>query len=193
MRLMDGIRLRVKDIDFAYHQIVVRDGKGQKDRIVPLPQRLVEPLRQHLEIVKRLHQADLDQGYGAVYLPHALARKYPQAPKEWGWQYVFPSARLSVDPRSGVIRRHHVHENGLQKAVKNAARQAALAKPVNCHSLRHSSSHSSSFVDNPNLLPPSSLLWPDRRDCPMVATPDLREYRYPTLRWGPDCPPLVDA
>jgi integrase len=127
----------VKDIDFAYHQIVVRDGKGQKDRVVPLPQRLVEPLRQHLEIVKRLHQADLDQGYGAVYLPHALARKYPQALKEWGWQYVFPSARLSVDPRSGVIRRHHVHENGLQKAVKNAARQAALAKPVNCHSLRN--------------------------------------------------------
>ena len=138
MRLMDGIRLRVKDIDFAYHQIVVRDGKGQKDRAVPLPQRLVEPLQQHLDIVKRLHQADLDQGYGAVYLPHALARKYPQAPKEWGWQYVFPSARLAVDPRSGVIRRHHVHENGLQKAVKNAARQAALTKPVNCHSLRHS-------------------------------------------------------
>jgi integron integrase len=138
MRLMDGIRLRVKDIDFAYHQIVVRDGKGQKDRVVPLPQRLVEPLRHHLAIVKRLHQTDLDQGYGAVYLPHALARKYPQAPKEWGWQYVFPSARLAVDPRSGVIRRHHVHENGLQKAVKNAARQAALTKPVNCHSLRHS-------------------------------------------------------
>ncbi len=138
MRLMDCIRLRVKDIDFAYNQIVVRDGKGQKDRVVPLPQRLVEPLQQHLTTVKCLHQADLEQGYGAVFLPHALARKYPQAPTEWGWQYVFPSALLSVDPRSGVIRRHHVHENGLQKAVKHAAQDAALTKPVNCHSLRHS-------------------------------------------------------
>lgn len=138
MRLMDGIRLRVKDIDFAYNQIVVRDGKGQKDRVVPLPRRLIEPLRHHLETVKRLHQADLDQGYGAVYMPYALARKYPQAPKEWGWQYVFPSTRLSLDPRSGMIRRHHVHENGLQKAVKKAAREAALSKQVNCHGLRHS-------------------------------------------------------
>jgi integron integrase len=137
MRLMDCIRLRVKDIDFAYHQIVVRAGKGQKDRVVPLPQRLVEPLQRQLATVKHLHQTDLHQGYGAVYLPTALARKYPQASKEWGWQYVFPSARLSVDPRSGAIRRHHVHENGLQKAVKNAAREAALTKPVNCHSLRH--------------------------------------------------------
>jgi len=137
MRLMDCIRLRVKDIDFAYNQIVVRDGKGQKDRVVPLPQRLIEPLQQHLTTVKGLHQADLEQGYGAVFLPHALARKYPQAPKEWGWQYVFPSARLSVDPRSGVIRRHHVHENGLQKAVKHAAQDAALTKPVNCHTRRH--------------------------------------------------------
>lgn len=133
MRLMDATRLRVKDIDFAYNQIVVRDGKGQKDRAVPLPRRLIEPLRRHLETVKRLHQADLEQGYGAVYMPYALARKYPQAPKEWGWQYVFPSTRLSVDPRSGMIRRHHVHENGLQKAVKKAAREAALTKRVNCH------------------------------------------------------------
>jgi integron integrase len=138
LRLMDCIRLRVKDIDFAYTQIVVRDGKGQKDRVVPLPQRLVEPLQQHLAMVKRLHQADLAQGYGTVYMPHALARKYPQAPTEWRWQYVFPSARLSADPRSAAIRRHHVHENGLQKAVKKAAQAAALTKPANCHSLRHS-------------------------------------------------------
>jgi integron integrase len=138
MRLMECIRLRVKDIDFAYHQIVVRDGKGQKDRVVPLPQRPVETLQHHLEQVKRLHQEDLQQGYGAVFLPDALARKYPQAPQEWAWQYVFPSARLSVDPRSGVIRRHHVHENGLQKAVTKAARQASLHKRVNPHTLRHS-------------------------------------------------------
>ncbi len=138
MRLMDGIRLRVKDSDFASHQIVVRDGKGQKDRVVPLPQRLIEPLQKHLETVKRLHEADLDQGYGAVSMPYALARTYPQAPKAWGWHYVFPSTRLSVDPRSGAIRRHHVHENGRQKAVKNAAQDAALTKQVHCHGLRHS-------------------------------------------------------
>jgi len=138
MRLMECMRLRVKDIDFAYNQIVVRDGKGQKDRVVPLPQRPVETLQQHLEKVKCLHQEDLQAGYGAVFMPYALARKYPQAPKEWGWQYVFPSARLSVDPRSRAIRRHHVHENGLQKAVQKAAREAALAKRVNPHTLRHS-------------------------------------------------------
>jgi hypothetical protein len=138
MRLMECIRLRVKDVDFAYNHIVVRDGKGQKDRVVPLPQRPVESLQQPLEQVKRLHQDDLQQGYGAVFMPDALARKYPQAPKEWGWQYVFPSARLSVDPRRGVIRRHHVHEHGLQKAVKQAAREATLAKRVNPPTLRHS-------------------------------------------------------
>jgi integron integrase len=138
MRLMECIRVRVKDIDFAYRQIVVRNGKGQKDRVVPLPQRPVQALRQHLETVERFHQTDLQQGYGAVFLPHALARKYPQAAREWGWQYVFPSTRLAVDPRSGAIRRHHVHENGLQRAVKNAARQAGLAKSVDCHTLRHS-------------------------------------------------------
>ena len=137
MRLMECIRLRVKDIDFAYSQIVVRDGKGQKDRVVPLPQRPVETLQQHLEQVKRLHQEDLQQGYGAVFMPYALARKHPQAPKEWGWQYVFPSVRLSVDPRRGVIRRHHIHENGLQKAVKKAVREATLVKRVNPHTLRH--------------------------------------------------------
>jgi integron integrase len=138
MRLMECIRLRVQDIDFAYHQIVVRDGKGQKDRVVPLPQRPVETLQHHLEQVKRVHQDDLQQGYGAVFLPNALARKYPHAPQEWAWQYVFPSARLSADPRSGVIRRHHVHENGLPKAVAKAARHAALHKRVNPHTLRHS-------------------------------------------------------
>jgi len=100
MRLMDCIRVRVKDINFAYNQIVVRDGKGQKDRVVPLPQRLVE-LQQHLGTIKRSHQAELAQGYGTVYILHALARKYPQVPTEWGWQYVFPSPRLSVDPRNG--------------------------------------------------------------------------------------------
>jgi len=138
LRLMECLRLRVKDVDFAYRQIVVRDGKGQKDRVTPLPDKLIEPLRAHLEQVRALHEADLSQGNGEVFLPSALARKYPNAAREWGWQYVFPSGRLSVDPRSGAIRRHHLHENGLQKAVKQAATAARLAKPANCHALRHS-------------------------------------------------------
>ena len=138
MRLMECVRLRVQDLDFSYSQLVVRDGKGQKDRVVPLPQRLVPPLHEHLERVQALHRKDLDQGFGEVFLPDALARKWPNAPKEWGWQYVFPSGRLSVDPRSGKTRRHHLHENGLQKAVKAAAQKAEITKKVNCHCLRHS-------------------------------------------------------
>jgi integron integrase len=138
MRLMECLRLRVKDLDFEYRQILVREGKGQKDRVVPLPEKLGEALQAHLERVKALHEKDLQGGYGEVYLPFALAQKYPNAPKEWGWQYVFPSGKLSVDPRGGTTRRHHLHENSLQKAVKQAAMAAHLAKPVNCHALRHS-------------------------------------------------------
>ncbi len=138
MRLMDCIRLRVQDIDFGYYQIVVRDGKGKKDRVVPLPEGLVSDLTAHLEKVRKLHEADLEKGFGEVYLPYAYDRKSPKAAKEWGWQYVFPSGRLSVDPRSGKTRRHHIHENGLQKAVKKAAQQAQITKRVNCHALRHS-------------------------------------------------------
>ncbi len=138
MRLMDCVRLRVQDVDFEYRQIVIRDGKGQKDRVVPLPERLIEPIKTHLAAVRKTHQDDLKMGNGEVYLPNALSRKYPSAAKEWGWQYVFPSARLSVDPRSGKVRRHHIHENGLQKAVKKAAALAGITKRVNCHALRHS-------------------------------------------------------
>ncbi len=138
MRLMECIRLRVQDVDFQYRQIVVRDGKGKKDRVVPLPASLIKPLEQHLQGIRLLHQGDLDKGFGDVYLPDALARKYPRAAKEWGWQYAFPSGRFSVDPRSGQMRRHHIHENGLQKAVKKAAQDAHIVKKVNCHSLRHS-------------------------------------------------------
>ena len=138
MRLMECLRLRVKDVDFEYRQILVRDGKGQKDRVVPLPDRLTDSLRAHLERVKALHEADVLAGYGEVYLPFALARKYPSAPREWGWQYLFPSGKLSVDPRDGTTRRHHLHENSLQKAVKQAATDARLIKPANCHALRHS-------------------------------------------------------
>ena len=124
MRLMECCQLRVQDIDFAYNQVLVRNAKGGKDRVVPLPARAVEPLREHLERVKALHKEDLEKGLGEVYLPGALARKMPNAAKSWGWQYVFPSSKLSADPRTGAQRRHHVHENGLQKAVKPAAADA---------------------------------------------------------------------
>ncbi len=138
MRLMECIRLRVQDIDFPYHQIMVRNAKGQKDRVVPLPKKLEQLLEDQLAQAQNLHQEDLAKGFGAVFLPDALDRKWPNAPKEWGWQYVFPSARLSVDPRSGKARRHHIHENSLQKAIKAASQKAKITKRVNTHCLRHS-------------------------------------------------------
>jgi len=138
LRLMECLRLRVKDLDFDYHTITVRDGKGEKDRVTILPESLIAPLQEHLQHVRRLHQEDLAQGYGAVYLPYALERKYPNASREWIWQYVFPSDRLSVDPRSASVRRHHVDESGLQRAVRGAARQAGIHKRVTPHTLRHS-------------------------------------------------------
>jgi integron integrase len=138
MRLMECSRLRIQDIDFGYGQITVRNAKGSKDRVVPLPEKAASALSGHLERVKTLHEADLAEGFGEVYLPDALARKYPHAAKDWRWQYVFPSARLSADPRSGAVRRHHLHENGLQKAVKLAAERAHIAKRVGTHTLRHS-------------------------------------------------------
>ncbi len=138
LRLMECLRLRIMDVDFELNQITIRAGKGQKDRLVPLPQRLVVPLQAQLEETRQLHQQDLALGFGEVHLPAALSRKYPGAAREWGWQYLFPSSRLSVDPRSGQTRRHHVHESGLQKGVKRAARSAGLTKTVSCHTLRHS-------------------------------------------------------
>jgi integron integrase len=138
LRLMECLRLRVQDVDFGYRQIMVRNAKGGKDRIVPLPQRFSDPLKMHLDRRKTLHQDDLEKGFSEVYLPDALSRKYPNAAREWPWQYVFPSSKLSVDPRSGKTRRHHAHESGLQKAVKKAARQVGIPKRVSCHCLRHS-------------------------------------------------------
>jgi len=138
LRLMECLRLRVKDLDFAQRQIIVRDGKGQQDRVTMLPESLIAPLQEHLQRVKRLHEEDLDKGYGAVYLPDALERKYPNASREWAWQYVFPSDRLSEDPRTGIVRRHHLDESNLQKAVKEAARLAGIAKLVGPHTFRHS-------------------------------------------------------
>jgi integron integrase len=138
MRLLEGLRLRVKDVDFDMRQITVRDGKGAKDRVTMLPAALVEPLRRHLAQVKILHEEDLAQGFGAVWLPDALRVKYPNAPKEWGWQYVFPAGSFSVDPVSGVSRRHHVQEQAVQRAMRKAALAAAIVKPVSPHTLRHS-------------------------------------------------------
>jgi integron integrase len=138
MRLMECLRLRVKDIDFGYSQIMVRDGKGEKDRITMLPERLIEPLKNQLERTRKLHDADLREGFGEVHLPYALARKYPRVGFEWNWQYVFPSKNRSADPEDGVIRRHHLDESVLQRAVKNASRISGISKPVHCHTFRHS-------------------------------------------------------
>lgn len=138
LRLRECLGLRVKDVDFDYQQIVVRQGKGAKDRRTLLPRAVVEPLRAHLLRIKALHDADLANGYGDVELPNALDIKYPTAGRHWGWQFVFPSYKLSVDPRSGLIRRHHVYENFVIRGVKLAASTARIAKRVSCHTLRHS-------------------------------------------------------
>ena len=138
MRLMECMRLRVQDLNFDRGEIVVRNGKGGKDRRVPLPRRLRERLKEQIERTRILHTQDLAQGLGRVYLPHALARKYPDAPVQFAWQYVFPALRPSVDPRSGETRRHHVDEAVLQRAVRNACRKAGIDKPATCHTLRHS-------------------------------------------------------
>ncbi len=136
--LMASLLLRVKDVDFDYRQITVRDGKGNKDRVTMLPESSVGPLRSHLEKVKALHEQDLAAGYGDIYLPFALERKYKYAGKQWAWQYVFPAAKRSIDPISGIERRHHVDEKVLQRAVKLAVRAARITKPATCHTFRHS-------------------------------------------------------
>lgn len=138
LRLMECLRLRVKDVDFARNEILVRDGKGAKDRRTVLPKSLVEPLQRELERVRLLHDEDLRAGFGAVWLPHALARKYPNAARELGWQYLFPAASRSVDPRDGMERRHHYDDGMLSRALKRARLQAGIAKPLSAHTLRHS-------------------------------------------------------
>jgi integron integrase len=138
LRLMECVRLRVKDVDFGYRLILVRDGKGQKDRATMLPQMVMEPLRVPLQKVKTLHKQDLAAGFGEVYLPFALERKHPDASREWGWQYVFPAHRWSADPRTGKERRHHVDEKMLQRGVNRVIREARITKPRSCHTFRHS-------------------------------------------------------
>jgi integron integrase len=138
LRLMEVLRLRVKDLDFQNRQIIVRDGKGEADRVTMFPDTLLEPLRLHLLYAKALHEKDLFEGYGTVHLPYALAEKYPNAQREWIWQYVFPANHLSTDPVTGIVQRHHLHETGLQKAVRHAARLAKIDKAVSPHTFRHS-------------------------------------------------------
>jgi len=136
LRLQECLQLRVKDVDFEKRQIIVRAGKGDKDRVTMLPDSVVPFLQEHLRHVKQLHDQDLVRGYGRVDLPFALERKYPHADREWPWQYVFPASKLSRHPQTGLLCRHHIHESALQKAVRRAAQQAGLPKRVNCHTFR---------------------------------------------------------
>lgn len=138
LRLLECLRLRVKDLDFDYRQIIVRDGKGAKDRVTMLPTSVAAPLRRQIAKAQLLHDRDLAEGFGEVYLPYALAQKYPAAARELGWQYVFPSEKRSVDPRSGKTMRHHLDEKGLQRAVKKAITAAGITKQASCHTFRHS-------------------------------------------------------
>jgi integron integrase len=138
LRLMESIRLRIKDIDFSQRALFVRNGKGGKDRVVTLADELLVPLARHLESVKTFHERDISEGFGQVYLPFALAKKYPNAASEWCWQYIFPAQRRSLDPRSNIERRHHINESSVQKAIKQAVRLARINKPASCHTLRHS-------------------------------------------------------
>jgi integron integrase len=138
LRVKEGLRLRVKDVDFAQRQLIIRDAKGNRDRLTMLPESLSTQLQAHLVQVKQTFQDDLSLGFGAVYLPFALERKYPNANREWIWQYVFPAKQRSVDPRSGEVRRHHLDDGILQRSLKQAVRNAQIQKKVSCHTLRHS-------------------------------------------------------
>ena len=138
MRILEALRLRVHDVDFGRHEILIRDGRGHKDRITVLPVGIIRPLHAHLRETRKRYEADLREGFGEVWLPHALARKYPFAPREWGWQYVFPSDRRSRDPRTGVIHRHHIQDQAFQSAMRQAVRDAGIDKPATPHTMRHS-------------------------------------------------------
>lgn len=138
LRLMEALRLRIKDIDFGYKQIIVRDGKGSKDRHAILPEKLIEPLKKQINQAWYIHKADLEAGFGKVYLPFALEKKFPNANQEKGWQYVFPAEKRSIDPRSGEERRHHIGDTFIRKNVTMARRRAGIIKPAGCHTLRHS-------------------------------------------------------
>ena len=138
LRITEAVRLRVQDIDFDYKQITVRSGKGNKDRVTTFPVSLEQPLKTHLQKIEMIHQQDLKEGFGTVYLPHALARKYPSAAKEWNWQFVYPARTLAVDPRSKIRRRHHLDQSAVNKAIKTTVRKLGITKKVSAHTFRHS-------------------------------------------------------
>ncbi|MBI4652102.1 integron integrase [Candidatus Desantisbacteria bacterium] len=174
LRLMDLLRLRVKDIDFDYNTIFIRGGKGDKDRTTMLPQKIREDLIKHIEKVKALHEDDLNKGFGEVSLPNALDIKYPNAPKELGWQYVFPSANLSVDPRSGKIKRHHLNEKTVQNAMKNAVKKAGIIKHATVHTLRHSfATHM--LMNGVNIIEIQDLLGHKNVETTMIYTHVMRD------------------
>jgi integron integrase len=138
LRLREALQLRIKDLDFSQRQIIVRDAKGGDSRVTMLPERAIHPLKQHLDVIRKLHQNDLNQGYGATQLPFALAKKHPNAMRDWSWQFTFPASSRCKDPRTNAIVRFHLHESGLQKALKQAVRQTPITKRVSCHTFRHS-------------------------------------------------------
>lgn len=176
LRLMELARLRVQDIDFDMNSLFVRSGKGDKDRGTVLPSAVKERLQEHLKKVKILHEKDLAAGHGAVYLPDALERKYPKAAKEWGWQYVFPSATLSVDPRSGTVRRHHISDTAIQTAMKNAVQKSGIAKHATVHTLRHSfATHL--LMNGVNIREVQELLGHKNVETTMIYTHVIRDMR----------------
>jgi len=138
LRLMECLQLRIKDIDFEYRQIVIRDGKGGKDRITVLPEMVIESLKEYIKEVRRIHEKDIQSGYDSIYMPYALERKYPTAGREIGWRFLFPAPGLSTDPRTGIVRRHHIHEGVFQRVVKTAIRKSGVHKHGGCHTFRHS-------------------------------------------------------
>lgn len=138
LRIMEAIRLRVQDIDFGFNQIIVRGAKGNKERAVPLPAKSIQFMKDHLAEVKKQNSENIAQGSGRVYMPHTLVLKYGKSDQQWVWQYVFPSYKLSVDPRSGIVRRHHINETTIQRCVRNLSRKVEIHKRVTCHTLRHS-------------------------------------------------------
>lgn len=176
LRLMELARLRVQDIDFDMDTIFVRSGKGDKDRSTMLPAAVKERLRDHLKKVKALHDKDLAAGHGAVFLPDALERKYPKAAKEWGWQYVFPSSKPSVDPRSGKVGRHHISDKSIQLALRDALRQAGIVKHATVHTLRHS--FATHLLQNGvNIREVQSLLGHKNVETTMIYTHVLRDMK----------------
>ena len=170
---MEVARLRVQDIDFGLNSITVRAGKGDKDRMTVMPEAIKNPLREHLTSVKKIHDDDIEKGFGEVYLPEALNRKYPNAAKEWRWQYVFPAAALSVDPRSGKVRRHHISPSSIQKVVADAVRKAGIPKHATVHTLRHSfATHL--LMDGVNIREVQELLGHKNVETTMIYTHVLR-------------------